>query len=111
MKQYERMGNICSSLDEYRIEFDELEGAERDIFPQNKQARSNGGPSDFVVSSLENLSTATASCSSVVSRQTKRRVTIHMQPRHGIEEVKSQYGKLIFLPDSIEELRKMASMC
>ncbi|XP_022139882.1 potassium channel KAT3-like isoform X2 [Momordica charantia] len=109
MKQYERMGNICSSLDEYRIEFDELEGAERDIFPQNKQARSNGGPSDFVVSSLENLSTATASCSSVVSRQTKRRVTIHMLPRHGTEEVKSQYGKLIFIPDSIEELRKMAS--
>lgn len=96
-----------SSLDEHRIEFDELEGAERDIFPRTKQGR-NGGPSNFLVSSLENF--PTSSYSNIVARQIKRRVTVHMQSRHGNVVKSDQFGKLMLLPNSIEELCKIAGM-
>ncbi|XP_038893858.1 potassium channel KAT1-like [Benincasa hispida] len=131
MKEYERiMGNIwcenngglkklenhskddddenVGSLDEHRIEFDgQIEGGERDIFSHNQQGRDNGGPSNSsIVSSLENLPTISSNYLKV-SPQIKKRVTIYMQPQDR-SNINSQHGKLMLLPNSIEELCKIA---
>ncbi|XP_022955321.1 potassium channel KAT1-like [Cucurbita moschata] len=73
-----RNGNV-GSLDEHRIEFDEVD-------------------------SLENL--AISSCLND-SRGIKKRVTVHMKSRDG-STVESQYGKLMLLPGSVEELCTIA---
>ncbi|KAG7019531.1 Potassium channel KAT1, partial [Cucurbita argyrosperma subsp. argyrosperma] len=96
----------CS--DEHRIEFDEqLEGGENDInLSHNNKllARDGGFRSDFISSSVENLPTSSYSN---VSRQIKKRVTVFIQPRDR-SKVESRYGKLMLLPNSIEELCKVA---
>ena len=124
MKEYERiMGDVwcdgglkklgdedenLGSLDEHRIEFDEqLEGGENDInLSHNNKlpARDGGFRSDFISSSVENLPTSSYSN---VSRQIKKRVTVFIQPRDR-STVESRYGKLMLLPNSIEELCKVA---
>lgn len=113
------MGINDNNLDEHRIEFDheEVEGGEKDIIKfshnnkllQGRNINNNGGQtSDIISSSLENLPTISSSNYLNFSKQIKKRVTVYMQPQDRSCKVKSQLGKLILLPDSIEELCKIA---
>ncbi|KAL0534926.1 hypothetical protein IC582_029230 [Cucumis melo] len=114
------MGINDNNLDEHRIEFDdheEVEGGEKNIIKfshnnkllQGRNSNNNGGQtSDIISSSLENLPTISSSNYLNFSKQIKKRVTVYMQPQDRSCKVKSQLGKLILLPDSIEELCKIA---
>lgn len=102
------VGSNNNNLDEHRIEFDEeVEGGEKEIikFSHNNklQGRNNGGQP-----SLENFPTVSSNYLNNVSRQIKKRVTVYMQHPQDRSKVKSQYGKLMLLPNSIEELCKIA---
>ncbi|CAK9327570.1 unnamed protein product [Citrullus colocynthis] len=102
------VGSNSNNLDEHRIEFDEeVEGGEKEIikFSHNNklQGRNNGGQP-----SLENFTTISSNYLNNVSRQIKKRVTVYMQHPQDRSKVKSQYGKLMLLPNSIEELCKIA---
>lgn len=115
MRKQQRKEKLGSLLDEHRIEFDEIEGDENDIFSLKKlQANNNNNnnrsdfASDLLISSIENLASS-SSCLDI-SRHIQKRVTIHniLQPPDGSNKGKSQYGKLMLLPNSIQDLCKIA---
>uniref|UniRef100_A0A0A0M048 KHA domain-containing protein n=1 Tax=Cucumis sativus TaxID=3659 RepID=A0A0A0M048_CUCSA len=113
------MGIDDNELDEHRIEFEEEEvgGDEKEIIKyshnnrllegRNNNNKEGGKTSDLMNSSSENLGRMRSCKNLNVSKQIKKRVTVYVQPEDR-SKVKSEIGKLILLPDSIQQLCKIA---